>query len=89
MVRRRSNDVGCTPIRAAAKRSLERELAGLRVAVNYLLEDSGVSADGTPTSSGSSAKGPVPNPPEESPLGEPQKIVPPSAKKPVPAPEPK
>jgi len=77
------------PNSRGSKRSLERELAGLKVAVNYLLEDSGTSADGTPTSSGSTAKGPVPHPPEESQLGEPQKIVPPSAKKPGPAPEPK
>ncbi len=75
------------PNSRGSKRSLERELAALKVAVNYLLEDSGVSADGNTPAPGGNAKGPVPNPPDESTLGEPQKIVPPSAKKPTPAPD--
>jgi hypothetical protein len=74
------------PNSRGSKRSLEREVASLKVAVSYLVEDSGVTADTAPAT-GSPAKGPVPNPPEENELGEPQKIVPPSAKKPVPAPD--
>jgi hypothetical protein len=72
------------PNSRGSKRSMERELAALKVAVTYLLEDSGVSAAAPHAPA---VKGPVPNPPDESKLGEPQKISPPSAKKPVPGPE--
>jgi hypothetical protein len=76
------------PNSRGSKRSLERELAALKLAATYLLEDSGVSASAPPAPGSSD---PVPNPPDESgdKLGEPQKISPPAAKKPVPGPEPK
>lgn len=75
------------PNSRGSKRSLERELAALKVAVNYLLEDSGASGSANSSTPGNTAtKGPVPNPPDENELGEPQKIVPPSAKKPGAAP---
>ena len=76
-----------------SKRSLERELAAVKVAVSYLVEDASVSGQPLPPAPGpGSPVGPVPNPPEagdSSPagpgLGEPIKIGPKSAKKPGPA----
>jgi hypothetical protein len=72
-----------------SKRSLERELAAVKVAVGYLLEDAGVSGQPLPPAPGvvsPPAPGPVPNPPDTdsaSPaLGDPVKIGPKSAKKP-------
>jgi|GEM_PF-2754047 len=73
-----------------SRRSLERELAAVKVAVNYLLEDAGVTGQTLPPApSPASSAGPVPNPPDAgdtSPagpdLGEPVKIGPKSAKKP-------
>jgi hypothetical protein len=61
-----------------SKRSLERELAAVKVAVGYLLEDAGMApAANAPAP----AAAPVPNPPPDGPaVGEPVKIVPPSAK---------
>jgi hypothetical protein len=67
-----------------SKRSLERELAAVRTAVNYLMEDAGVSvapnppAPGNPDGKGSGnpdSKGPVPQPPDAG-LGEPVKVSP-------------
>lgn len=73
-----------------SKRSLERELAALKTAVGYLVEDAGVTvtppapAPGPGTAPPAPAAGPVPNPPPEGPaLGEPTRIVPPSARKPA------
>jgi len=74
-----------------SKRSLERELAAVKMAVGYLLEDAGVSGEPLPPAPGTaSPTGPVPNPPDAgdpgpaSPaLGEPVKIGPKSAKKPA------
>ncbi len=74
-----------------SKRSLERELAAVKTSMNYLLEDAGVSGQAAPppTPAPESSAGPVPNPPDAgdtspgSNLGEPVKIGPKSAKKPV------
>jgi hypothetical protein len=70
-----------------SKKSLERELAAARTAMNYLMEDGGVSLDPhaapparSPAGKGQGAKPPVPNPPDSG-LGEPVKILPQSAKK--------
>ncbi len=63
-----------------SKRSLERELAAVRTAVNYLMEDAGVSvAPNASTPGNPDAKGPVPQPPDAG-LGEPVKVGPPKAK---------
>jgi hypothetical protein len=79
-----------------SKRSLERELAAVKVAVNYLVEDAGMSGQAAPpvptpasaASSAGSSTGPVPNPPDagdttpaSSNQGEPVKIGPKAAKK--------
>ncbi len=71
-----------------SKRSLERELAAVKVAVSYLAEDAGVSGQPLPPAPGTaSPASPVPNPPaagDTSPaLGDPVKIAPKSAKKPA------
>lgn len=71
------------PNSRGSKRSLERELAAVKVAVSYLLEDSGVTSGGNPPAPAASAPTapPVPNPPPDGPaLGAPVKISPPSAK---------
>jgi len=72
------------PNSPGSKRSLERELAAVKVAVGYLVEDAGISAPAAPPAPGAApappAAGPVPNPPDGPSLGEPVKIVPPSAK---------
>src|SRR5579872_1038398 len=48
-----------------SKRSLERELAAVKVAVDYLVEDAGISAPGAPPAPGAApAPGPIPKPPE-------------------------
>lgn len=72
------------PNSRGSKRSLERELAAVRTALNYLMEDAGVSPVPNPPAPGNvGAKGPVPQPPkEESDLGEPVKVLP-AAKKPA------
>ncbi len=72
------------PNSRGSKRSLERELAAVRTALNYLMEDSGVSISPNPPAPGNvDAKGPVPQPPKEgSDLGEPVKVLP-AAKKPA------
>jgi hypothetical protein len=63
-----------------SKKSLDRELAAARVAMNYLMEDAGVSIEPNATAPASPARrGPAPNPPDAG-LGEPVKILPPSAK---------
>lgn len=71
-----------------SKRSLERELAAVKVAVSYLLEDAGVSGQPlAPAPGPASSAGPVPNPPDAGDpgptLGDPVKIEPKSAKKPT------
>lgn len=71
-----------------SKRSLERELAAVKVAVSYLVEDAGVTGQPLPPAPAAvSPTGPVPNPPdaeETGPaLGDPVKIGPKSAKKPA------
>jgi len=75
------------PNSRGSKRSLERELTALKVAIDYLQEDSGVTATPAPPQPGEpEAKGPVPNPPAEGPaIDEPVKVVPRAAKKPAPA----
>ncbi|MBI3863345.1 MAG: hypothetical protein HY290_15755 [Planctomycetia bacterium] len=72
------------PNSRGSKRSLERELAAAKVALSYLVEDAGVSNQPNSAAPGApAASGPVPQPPvPDSGLGEPQKIVPPSTKKP-------
>jgi hypothetical protein len=66
------------PNSRGSKRSLERELAAVKVAVGYLLEDTGMAPA---ANSPAPAAPPVPNPPPDRPaLGEPVKIAPPSAK---------
>jgi hypothetical protein len=72
------------------KRSLERELAAVKTAVAYLLEDAGASGAPLPPAPGTATPAPpVPNPPDTGDsssagpaLGDPVKISPPSAKKP-------
>jgi hypothetical protein len=72
------------PNSRGSKRSLERDLAAVKVSLNYLLEDAGVSAEPTPPLSGpAAATGSVASPPPPGPaLGDPEKIVPPSTQKP-------
>jgi hypothetical protein len=72
------------PNSRGSQRSLERELAATKVALSYLLEDAGVSIEPTPSQPGAgAATSPVPEPPQPgSTLGDPEKIVPPSAKNP-------
>jgi len=67
-----------------SQRSLERELAAVKVALSYLVEDAGVPVEPTgPQPGAGAATDPVPQPPQPgSELGEPEKIVPPSVKKP-------
>lgn len=73
-----------------SKRSLERELAAVKLAVAYLVEDAGLSGQPQPPAPApASSAGPVPNPPDAGDtnpagpdLGEPVKIGPKSAKKP-------
>jgi hypothetical protein len=82
------------PNSPGSRRSLERELAAAKVALKYLQEDAGMAADPNapvpgPAPGGPAATGPVPQPPDPGPdttLGEPEKIAPPSAKKPGPKP---
>ena len=63
-----------------SKRCLERELAAVKVAIGYMLEDAGVTTD-TNLPADNSA---VPQPPAPGTiLGDPQKIAPPTTKKPV------
>lgn len=68
-----------------SKRCLERELAAVNVALSYMLEDAGVALEpNSPAPDGPAATGPVPQPPAPgSTLGEPQKIVPSTTKKPA------
>jgi hypothetical protein len=67
------------PNSRGSKRSLERELAAVKVAVSYLLEDSGAAP--AANSPAPAAAAPVPNPPPDGPaLSEPVKISPPAAK---------
>jgi hypothetical protein len=76
------------PNSRGSKRSLERELAAVKVSLNYLLEDSGVSIEPTPALPGpAAATGSVAPPPQPGPaLGDAEKNVPPSATKPGAAP---
>jgi hypothetical protein len=78
------------PNSPGSRRSLERELAAVKVALKYLQEDAGMAADSTapaPAPGGPAATGPVPQPPEpDTTLGEPEKIAPPSTKRPGPTP---
>jgi hypothetical protein len=68
------------PNSRGSKRSLERELAAVKVAVSYLAEDSGL-APGAGANSPAPAAAPVPNPPPDGPaLSEPVKIAPPLGK---------
>jgi hypothetical protein len=68
-----------------SKRCLERELAAVKVAIIYMLEDAGVTTDpNLPAQNAPAATGAVPQPPTPgAALGDPQKIAPPSTKKPV------
>jgi hypothetical protein len=70
------------PNSRGSKRSLERELAAVRTAMNYLMEDAGVSGEANPPVPGNpGAKGPVPQPPDpDTGLGEPVKVTPPTVK---------
>jgi len=78
------------PNSPGSRRSLEREFAAVKVALKYLQEDAGMAADQNtpgPAPGAPAATGPVPQPPDpDTTLGEPEKISPPSAKKPGPAP---
>jgi hypothetical protein len=74
------------PNSRGSKRSLERELAAVKVAVSYLVEDAGLSGQSlppTPAPASAAPAGPVPNPPDAGDagpagpaLGEPVKIGP-------------
>ncbi len=74
------------PNSPGSRRSLERELAAVKVALRYLQEDAGLAAEPpatAPTSGAPAATGPVPHPPDpDATLGDPEKVVPPSTKKP-------
>jgi hypothetical protein len=67
-----------------SKRSLERELAAVKVALSYLLEDATVNmepnsdASGAPAATNAVPQAPAP----DAALGDPQNIIPPSTKKP-------
>src|SRR5262249_21199565 len=78
------------PNSPGSRRSLERELAAVKVALKYLQEDAGMAGDPNaprPAPRAPPGTGPVPQPPDpDTTLGEPEKISPPSAKKPGPAP---
>jgi hypothetical protein len=82
------------PNSPGSRRSLERELAAVKVALKYLQEDAGMAAEANaprpapgPAPGAPDATGPVPQPPDpDTTLGEPEKIAPPSAKKPGPTP---
>src|SRR5262245_39438970 len=74
------------PNSPGSRRSLERELAAVKVALKYLQEDAGIAVDPNaprpepagPAASGPAATGPVPQPPDpDTTLGEPEKISPP------------
>lgn len=81
------------PNSRGSRRSLERELAAVKVAVSYLMEDAGTTDQAAqpprpsqpptpPRPAATSGAGPVPNPPDEGPtLGEPVKVVPRAARK--------
>lgn len=68
-----------------SRRSLERELAAVKVALTYLLEDAGVPAQtDSPAPDAPAATETAPRPPVPPPaLGDPQKIVPSSTKEPA------
>ena len=70
------------PNSRGSKRSLEREMASLKLAMSYLLEDAGASGNVTPPAPGVTSPGPVPQPPEENTptLGQPVKVTPRGAK---------
>lgn len=71
------------PNSRGSKRSLERELAAARVALNYLLEDAGATSPPYSPAPGSAAASPVPAPPApDTALGDAQKVTPPATKKP-------
>lgn len=66
------------PNSRGSKRSLERELAAVKMAMSYLLEDVGIGGGATPPAPGITPDSPVPQPPEEkdAKLGEPVKVLP-------------
>ena len=71
------------PNSEGSKRSLERELAAVKVAMSYLLEDAGVTPPPKSLTTGATEAGRV-SPPAPRPdpgLGVPQKVVPPAIKK--------
>jgi hypothetical protein len=70
------------PNSRGSKRSLERELASVKLAMSDLLEDAGVSSNPSPPAPGVTPASPVPQPPEaeKSALGEPVKVLPRSPK---------
>jgi hypothetical protein len=76
------------PNSPGSRRSLERELAAVKVALSYLQEDAGMTIDpAAPAPGAPAATGPVPQPPDpDTTLGDPEKVVPPSTKKPGPTP---
>ena len=70
------------PNSQGSKRSLERELAAVKVAMTYLLEDAGVTSPPNSTATGTATEtGPPPAPKPGTGLGDPQKVVPPTSKK--------
>lgn len=74
------------PNSRGSKRSLERELAAVKVAMSYLQEDTGVTSSPNPAPNppapGATQGPPVPNPPQETEakLSEPVKVLPRGAK---------
>jgi len=72
------------PNSEGSKRNLERELAAVKVAMSYLLEDAGVTTSpNSPTTSATPDSGPVPPlaPKPDAGLGVPQKVAPSATKK--------
>jgi hypothetical protein len=62
------------------KRSLEREMAALKLTMSYLLEDTGFTGDSAPPAPGVTDSAPVPQPPDadedNSKLRQPEKVLP-------------
>jgi hypothetical protein len=78
------------PNSPGSRRSLERQLAAVKVALTYLQEDAGMAADSSapaPDSGAAAATGPVPQPAEsDTKLGDPQEVTPTSTNRPGPTP---
>jgi hypothetical protein len=73
------------PNSTGSRRSLERQFRMVRIALDYLEEDAGMTGDGAATEGSGATGRDRPSADQNTSLGEPQKIVPRSQKKPAPA----